>query len=498
MDYLDPHKQRAHGIRLIIGYILIGLAIIIATSILLYRAYGFGFGQDGAVVQNGLVFVSSQPDNAEIYLDDKKYKSNTGARIQLPAGQYGLKVQKKGYTQWQRTVSVAGGSVDRYDYPMLLPSELTPETLKTYESQPQFASASPDRRWLLVSQPAAALNFDVYDFSNPEQITENLEPISLPAGILSASTTGTHSWKLVEWSTDNRHVVLEHAYDGGTEYILVDRAEPQSSQNLTRTLQLVAGQVLSLRDKKFDNYYIYSPAERTVASATLSDGFAPTPVLTDVLGFKSYGEDILLYATDVDAPAGKAVTMLRDGDVTYKIREHGLGGPYLLDLARYDGDWYVAVGSSADDKVYVFRNPQDVRKTGRVDFLVPVQILKVDNPNYMAFSSNTRFIMVVNGVNFAIYDAETDDDYSFTASSPLDPENGHATWMDGHRITYVSGGQHVMFDYDNINQQILVAGHAKFLPFYDRDYRYLYTLSPAESEGQSNLVQTPLLIEADR
>jgi hypothetical protein len=62
MDYLDPSKERAQTIRLIIGYILIGVAILIATLILLYQAYGFGINKEGQVIQSGLVFMSSQPE----------------------------------------------------------------------------------------------------------------------------------------------------------------------------------------------------------------------------------------------------------------------------------------------------------------------------------------------------------------------------------------------------------------------------------------------------
>ncbi len=42
MDYLDPKKQFRHHIILFTGYILIAIAIVIASLILLYQAYGFG------------------------------------------------------------------------------------------------------------------------------------------------------------------------------------------------------------------------------------------------------------------------------------------------------------------------------------------------------------------------------------------------------------------------------------------------------------------------
>ncbi|HSH18532.1 MAG TPA: PEGA domain-containing protein [Candidatus Saccharimonadales bacterium] len=502
MDYLDPQKQRAHAIRLMVGYVLIGLAITIATVVLLYQAYGFGLGKDGEVVQNGLVFVSSQPDDAEVYINNQRYKDNSNARLQLNEGDYTIAVRKDGYREWQRNVSVGGGSLARYDYPLLVPTKLATAPVKNYAAAPGFTTQSPDRRWLLVQQPGALLKFDLYDVSDPERVAARATVVTLPEGIVTAAASAEgHAWKLTEWSNNNRHAVLEHGYPGGMEYILVDRQEPARSLNLSKALSLKAGQILTLRDKEPDRYYIHDPAARTVSSGSINEAASLAPVLSGVLAFKSYGDDMLLYATPEGAPAGQVMTMLRDGDVTYKIREIGAGAPYLLDLARYDGDWYVAVGASSDNKAYVFQNPQTVRKVGTIKNLVPAQVLRVNAPNYLAFSSNTRFVMIENGTSFAIYDAETDKNYTYATSLPLDPGSSpvpHATWMDGHRIMYVSGGKTVIFDYDNINGQTLVAASPSYLPFFDRDYRNLYTIAPPAANGAAALTWTPLLTEDDR
>lgn len=500
MDFLDPNKQRAHQIRLLVGYVLIGLGILIATAILLYRAYGFGLDKDGEVVQNGLVFMASQPGDAEIVIDGKPHKDTTDTRFQLPEGAYSVDIRREGYHVWHRDIAIQGGSVSRYDYAFLIPTEITPTPLRNYAKLPGFATQSPDRRWLIVQQIDTVLDFDIYDLSDPEQVGSIAKNFSLPAAIVTAASTGDHSWKLTEWSTDNRRIILEHAYPGGTEYILVDHEDPERSLNLTRTLGLSAGQILSLRDKKYDLYYVFDPAAKTVATTSITDTTTHTPVLANALGFKSFGRDMLLYATEVEAPAGKVMTMLKDGEVTYKIRELNAGGPYLLDLARYDRQWYVVVGASSENKVYVFKNPQSVRKNNSaLKNLVPVNILRTEAPNYIAFSSNTRFIMIENGLNFAVYDAETDKGYTYKTTAPLDPGVAHATWMDGHRLMYVSGGKVIIFDYDNINTQTLVPASPAFLPFFDRDYEYLYTLTPpTAATGQSILTSSSLRTQEDR
>ena len=115
---------------------------------------------------------------------------------------------------------------------------------------------------------------------------------------------------------------------------------------------------------------------------------------------------------------------------------------------------------------------------------MPVQVLKVANPNYVAFSDSTRFVMVENGQQFAVYDAENQKGYTYTAGQPLDQPQPHAYWMDGSHITYIGNGKTFVFDFDNTNQHFLGASSGIYRPMFDRDYKMLYNLS--EQTGKSS------------
>ena len=69
MDYLDRKKTYRNNVILLVGYVLIMLAIVVSALVLLYEAYGFGLGKNGSVIQSGLVFFSSQPNPANIYVN---------------------------------------------------------------------------------------------------------------------------------------------------------------------------------------------------------------------------------------------------------------------------------------------------------------------------------------------------------------------------------------------------------------------------------------------
>ncbi|MEO6513655.1 MAG: PEGA domain-containing protein [Candidatus Saccharimonadales bacterium] len=496
MDFLDPEKHRRHMITIAIGYFFIALAVGMATLVLLYYAYGFSFGKNGQVIQNGLMFVASTPNPANVYLNGKLNKAQTNSRIILEEGEYEMQFKRDGYHTWQRSVTIDGGKVVHYDYPFLVPNTLTTTAVKTYDEAPQISLQSPDKRWLLVNRASSFDQFEIFDLKNPK-VAVTGESITLPAGLLSRASTA-QSWQLVEWSSDNRHVLVKHVYDDTSEYIMIDRSAPEKSINLTQTLGANPTE-LRLIDKKYDRYYLYDVAKQTLSSATLA---APQPIvkLDHVLAFKSYGTDTIVYAAAAGADSDGSVRLkLVEGSNSYTLRELPAGTSYLVDMAKYDGNVYIAASASSDNKVYVYQNPVAQINDNAVGLAVPVQVLRVTTPTYMSFSANARFVVAQGGSNFGIYDAEDEKGFSYTVSDPIDAPQEHATWMDGHRLMYVSGGNVVIFDYDNSNRQKLVADKPGYLPAFDSAFKYLFTFTPSEQDAaKTSLTSTSLRTLADR
>src|SRR5438270_4858313 len=199
-----------------VGYICIAVAVTMAALVLLYQAYGFGIGKNGAVIQNGLTFFSSQPNPANIYVDGKLANVRTNTRLVLPEGSHKIVLTRNGYRDWQREIQLDGGTVEHFDYPFLIPTTLDVKRMSSYESTPPMATQSPDRRWLVVEQPGSVLDFDVYDLKNPTK-AGTPTPLFLPASLVSDTGGGT-SWQLVDWADDNVHILLRHVdAQGGFE-----------------------------------------------------------------------------------------------------------------------------------------------------------------------------------------------------------------------------------------------------------------------------------------
>lgn len=473
---------------LITGYMLIAIALITGTYVLLKQADGFGLGKDGEVVQSGLVFAASNPGGAQIRIDGVLNKAQTNARLKLVSGMYHISFSRTGYRQWQQNFTTLGGDVVRMDYAFLFPSKLATKPVKAYDGSVAVATQSPDRRWLLIQHPENEAVFDVYDRKNPKQQPTQL---TVPSTVYTSGSSS--SWAATEWSNDNQHVLLQHTHDGKIEFIMVDRTDASKSINLNTTLG-VSPSMINLADKRYDHYFVFDATAQTLKTADLG---APTPAayLSNVLSYKSYGSNMMLYASSKTATDGKVGIVLRDGDKSYFLREVSGGTTYVLNLAKYSNDFYVAIGASSESKVYVYKNPE-AQLNSSLGLLVPIDVLKTANPNQLSFSANTQFIMSENGSHFAVYDIENDKTYSFDTHLPLDAPQPYANWMDSDRLTYVSGGKLVVFDFNNTNTQKLMAASPSYLSFFSQDYKFVDTLG-ASTSGVT-LTTTPLRTPADQ
>jgi hypothetical protein len=494
MDFLDPKKRFRQTVLLVTGYVLIGVAITIATVILLYQAYGFGLGKNGTIIQSGLLFFSSQPSPAKIYINGKLNTSQTNTRLELPAGIYNVKLTRSGYNPWQRTIEVDGGSVEHFDYPLLFPAKLTTKKIDTtYASAPELVTQSPSQQWLLIQKVDEADSFDMYDLNAP---TKAPTILSLPSTVVTKATV-SESWQVISWADDNTHVLLQHNYDGKIEYILLDRTDPSQSVNLSQTLANDAYTQISLDNLKYDQYYLYDATTQTLSKASLTAPTVVPVVASHVLAYQTYGTNTVLYVTADGAPTGKVEAKEQVGNKTYDINALDANTNYLLNLTDYSGTQYVAVGAGSENKVFIYQDPVAQLQATPDHVPVPEQVMQIPDPNYLSFSTNAQFIMAENGVNFAVYDVENTNGYAYVAKQPLDSPQTHAVWMDGDRLAYVSGGKLLVFDYDHTNLQTLMKTSPSYAPSFDPSYNYVYGLTNGTGTTY-DLDQTSLYTATDQ
>lgn len=493
MDFLDPKKRKSHQKRLLIGYALMAILVGMVSILLLLKAYGYTYNfRTGDISQNGLLFVSAHPRPATLYLNNE-LKGTTDKRLVLEEGVYNISLQREGYHNWERSVVLKGGVIERFQYPFLFPSEIESNDLELFSSRPDFATQSPDRQWLIVRLPGTIDTFEVLNLAEERPTPSRFE---LPEGVLTQTGT-THKLELVEWSTNNRHFVIHHTFSGGNEYILIDREQPTQSRNISEAIE-VPFSSLRLRDKKFDSYYLYANADKSLKSYDLASEQV-TAAASNVLAFRSHGDDELLYVTDGGRAEDKMVSLrMVDNGETFMIHEVPRSESYLLEVARYEGEWYLIAAPSSEEKVYVFRNPVAILRNNQDVKIIPEAVLRIKNASSVTFSQNTRIIAAQADSKIAVYDAEQKKTYHYDTKLAIAAAD-EFVWMDGHRLTAIIKGTQQVFDFDGNNIRSLGTGYTGSRPYFDRDYTAAFTIAPSiDVKGRAALQRTELVVEQDQ
>lgn len=497
MDFLDPKKKQQQKIKLAIGHLLMVILVCFGTFILVLLSYGFDLNRkSGEIIQNGLVYIDSAPDNATIKINGVEHGSKTNTRLSLPEGKYTIEISKDSYRTWKRTFTLDGGVVERFTYPALYLADLKPEELQTFDTPVGFVSESPDRRWIVLQQKNSLDRLTVYDLRTRQNERPTSSVVSLPGNLLT-SASGNHEIKLVEWSTDNQNLLVSHAWSGGKEFAVINIDEPAKSFNVSQALGRNPSDI-NLFDKKVEKLYTYDAPSKTlqifdVRTKQFSD------VAKNVISFKPHGDDKVLLAISLTSDPTKADIILKEKDKSHKIREITAAAKIPMDMAKVGDSWYVVLGVQADQKTYIYKNPIDFINGNTDPDKVALLAMGSKGPiDQVSFSQNVRFVLSQNGQHFNVYDIETKRRYSYEIKEPFD-KTAKTTWMDGHRLTTHSKGKVLIFDYDGTNIQSMVAGNAGLLTMFDRDYTELYNISVSTSNASKvGFFSTQLRLEEDK
>lgn len=493
MDFLDPKRKQANRRRLIIGYILMAIAVAMGTLVLLFTAYGFDIDRrTGNVIQNGTIFIDSQPGNSNVFLNGELQRNKTSMHVVVPGSrQYTILLQKDGYRDWARTLSLEGGRIERLTYPLLVPKNLVTTDLQLYSSAPELVSQSPDLRWLLVQQPKQISTFDLFDLDSPSDTPAIL---SIPVELLTDAAKSS-TFSVVAWSDDNHHLLIKRVYDGKHEFLVLDTENMAKSVNLNTALGVSPSEV-SFRDGKADQAYLYDSDGGVIRSADVKNRSVSSPLLTAVLAYKSLGSESILYVTANGASEGSVNVRIRENnEASYLLKNMPKDQTYLLAAEEFDGTPYFVVGSKTAEAVFVYRNPLPTLK-GQVGNQVLVSaVLRQKNPQYVSFSPEQNFVVVQSATDTVVLDIENDHQYKTVLGHPI-ALTQKIDWLDSYHLKFVDNGNGYVIDFDGSNEQMLSSVAGTSGPFLASNFETVFNLASSVSvNGRFALTQSSLIVK---
>ena len=498
MDYLDPKKKRQHRIQIAVGYALFGVAIGFAALLLVYITNGYYIDRDtGQVIQNGLVYVDSNPRGAEIFLNGEKQRGSTDARLVLPDGKYEILLSKEGYRDWSRNLILEGGSLRQLTYSRMIPESLETTPAGSLRADPTTALQSIDKRWIVLGYKESPLLLNIIDTSASTSV---LEPLSIPSSIVSSLPDG--EIEIVEWADDDRRFIAKYSAGEVDSYLLIDRENPESSINLNTLFKNPSFEI-SFQDRKNDKFFAYQPSTQSLFTANINDGVSSTPFEVKVQQYKTFGNDWLLYVTE-SGQEGLVEVRLKRGDRNSLIKYLKTDDEYLLQLAKLGNAPIIGVSSPVENRAVIYDDPEKyLNENPESKLPVATTVLRVKDPIDLRISADSSVIMAYGSENFASHEFDADRSYNFKMDIPVDPAQ-ELRWLDGQHFLFSSQGKQYMMDFDGSNMYDLVGSIPMIGSFFTEDITQMYSFTPGiveTPESPSVPVQfstTELLIESDR
>ncbi len=488
MDFLDPKYKRSYHYRLLLGYALTSIAIILGTIILVYGAYGYGINtKNGQIVQNGLLFVDSQPSGASITLNAQTQSSKTGARLILPSGNYSMTLSKAGYRDWKHDFALDEQTIRRYPYAFLFPDQPLSTVIKEYPATSYITTQSPDLSRLMVGPVSnlPSVGFEEFDLND---LTKQPVNLTFPSDIFS---TNEGFFSVVDWANDNNHLIIKHDFSGGNEFVIFNRDKPSQSVNINKQFSINPESV-AWRNGKADQLYFYNSTTKELNLINLSGLKIESQSIKKVLAYTPVTNNLVLYVTE-SSRAGLSDIKVTDGNQTYTIETMTARDSYVIDASEYQGHWYYLLSSSTDGLYYVYQDPINSIKDPAISKAQPVTTLNIMGLKKASFAANGRNIMLSNNKDFVSYDLENKQKYKFSLDKEL---QGAYYWMDNYHILGNQADNIMIIDFDGLNQQLMGATVINQGGFFSKDYKHLLTFR-ATGDGHYDLVNLDLRAGTD-
>lgn len=111
-------------VRKIVFYLFVLLYLVLCPYLILY-ALGYIYNPvQKEIAQTGLIYLSSTPAQADIYLEKSRFRQKTPAQVSgLTPGNYRMTLRLKGHKPWSQVVTVAAGKAVAFGNILLIPEK---------------------------------------------------------------------------------------------------------------------------------------------------------------------------------------------------------------------------------------------------------------------------------------------------------------------------------------------------------------------------------------
>lgn len=214
------------------------LIIVVLSIVVIFWARGFKFDRNqGLIKRTGIIVITSQPQGAKVYLDDKLVGATNTTITFLDPKNYNVKAVKDGYWPWQKSVSVKEDLADEIEI-LLIPQ--APELKPLTTTGALSPTLSPDGQKIAYVVPGTSATAGVW------VLTLSDKPFGIGRDsrqIVAASRSTLFDPATLVWSPDSKTVLVSLTTASDFRQFLLDadnfnaNPQPQTAITVNSTLQ---------------------------------------------------------------------------------------------------------------------------------------------------------------------------------------------------------------------------------------------------------------------
>ena len=448
--------------------------VAVLVTVMMLILLGFTINQDeGRVEQGSLLQLASLPSGADVYIDGESIGSKTNTKRTVSVSKHTIDFSLEKYHTWTKSVDPTAGQVVWINYARLVPTVLTPSTVRIFENVANM-SVSPKRSYILLHEEIKSPSFQLVDVRTDEVKTLNVE---LPEDLLSGPTENVRRLSIVSWSDNEKWVLIRHNFGKYVEWLILNRENPDESINLNKTFAINPDKVI-FAGKSDQHLFVRIDGE--VVRADTDTKSISEQLASNVDDFSSINVDTIVF---ISSPSELNVRVAGYASVDFSkhqvIRTYNENKkPFFVAMSTYFNKRYVAV--IRDNQLVVdsgaFSTPSSNAELKRIfSKEIPTGVKK------LTMSVNGRFVLIEYPDKYAVYDIElsqyhqTEWQYSTKTQRPI-------SWLDDYIVWSDNDGILRMYDFDGANQHDLMEVTEGFSAVLSGGGKYIYGLMKT-SEG---------------
>lgn len=476
-----PPSKRVQIIQRVAIYTTMSVAVTTLVAVLVFFMLGYQINRaDGRIEQGGLVQFDTRPGGADVTIDGKNLGTRTASRKTMTSGQHFITMQRAGYQTWQKSIDVVPGSVLWLTYARLVPQELKPATVTTFNAL-AGTLVSPNSETMAIKEDAVTPTIQLANLTRDEVELTNLD---IPATSYTAPAADrTQTFSLEKWNGSSRYLLVKHTYDDTKiEWLVVDTDNVAETKNITTLLGVDA---TTITFNPNNSNQVYALVDNNVRKIDLNAATLSGPLVANVAEFSIYNNDTILYVTRPDtATSMRSVGYLDEGASKARVlRSYTDNGqtPLHLAVGKYFDDHYVAI--SYGHVVEVMKGSLSKSDASTASAFTSLATMALSSDvQYLSIVTNGRFVIAQEAKSYTVYDIELKKTTTTALQGDTPAAPTELRWLDPYTVWSDRSGKLRMYEFDGANQHDIMPLAAGYSATYSPNGKYLYGISKSADD----------------